>query len=142
VLTARVPEAPGRCVSLAAVDATQALDDLTEISPQIEAAVIFAADGSVEGSTLPDEERSREVARLAGVLLEEAGRIRAEGSGQLTQLQAQLRAGSTFVVREGDHSIAATTGDEPTVGLVFYDLRSTLRSLAEGEEEGTGGGAS
>jgi hypothetical protein len=27
--------------------------------------------------------------------------------------------------------IAATTSPEPTVGLVFYDLKSCLRSLAE-----------
>jgi len=36
------------------MDASQALADLTEISSQIEAAVLFDAAGAVEGSTLAD----------------------------------------------------------------------------------------
>ena len=35
-----------------------------------------------------------------------------------------------FVVREGDRVIAATTGPAPTVGLVFYDLKTCLRTVA------------
>ena len=112
------------------MDTAHALADLTEISPQIEAAVVFDAAGSVEGSTLDDEERSRELARLAKLLLDEAASARSAGAGSLTQLQAELRAGSVFLVREGERSIAATTSEEPTVGLVFYDLRSCLRSLS------------
>ena len=38
--------------------------------------------------------------------------------------------GSVFIVRDGKTSIAATTGGNPTVGLVFYDLKSALRALA------------
>jgi predicted regulator of Ras-like GTPase activity (Roadblock/LC7/MglB family) len=117
------------------VDAARALADLTEIAPQIEAAVIFGDDGTVAGSTLADEERSREVARLGRQLLDEAAGIRSEGAGPLTQLQVQLSAGSVFVVRQGALAIAATTGEEPTVGLVFYDLRSALRSAAEDDGE-------
>jgi hypothetical protein len=36
-----------------------------------------------------------------------------------------------FVVREGDRIIAATTSADPTVGLVFYDLKSCLRDVGE-----------
>src|SRR3954447_21271345 len=48
---------PGR-VPLASrtMDAAQALADLTEISSQIEAAVLFDEAGAVQGSTLGDEE--------------------------------------------------------------------------------------
>ena len=35
-----------------------------------------------------------------------------------------------FVVRDGSRLIAATTGPSPTVGLVFYDLKSCLRGAA------------
>jgi hypothetical protein len=35
-----------------------------------------------------------------------------------------------FVVSDGVRRIAATTGREPTVGLVFYDLKSCLRAAA------------
>ena len=40
-----------------------------------------------------------------------------------------MRDGSVFVVRDGKRLIVATTAPEPTVGLVFYDLKSTLREL-------------
>jgi hypothetical protein len=36
-----------------------------------------------------------------------------------------------FVVRDGSRRIAATTGPSPTVGLVFYDLKSCLRGTDE-----------
>ena len=34
-------------------------------------------------------------------------------------------------MRDGDRVIAATTGPEPTVGLVFYDLKTCLRGFGE-----------
>jgi len=34
-------------------------------------------------------------------------------------------------IRDGDRLIAATTSPEPTVGLVFYDLKTCLRSIDE-----------
>jgi len=37
--------------------------------------------------------------------------------------------GSVFVVIEGDRAVAAVTRAEPTVGLVFYDLKTCLRSV-------------
>ena len=40
-----------------------------------------------------------------------------------------------FVVRDGERLIAATTTPEPTVGLVFYDLKTCLRSITEPEPE-------
>jgi hypothetical protein len=39
-----------------------------------------------------------------------------------------------FVLREGDRLIAATTVPDPTVGLVFYDLKSALRAAADAED--------
>ena len=49
----------------------------------------------------------------------------------MSQLEASTVAGSVFVVRDGDRLIAATTSPEPTVGLVFYDLKTCLRSIEE-----------
>jgi predicted regulator of Ras-like GTPase activity (Roadblock/LC7/MglB family) len=109
------------------MDAAQALADLTEISSQIEAAVLFDESGSVQGSTLSDTRAAEALARAAGRLLEGAGAFRAEG-GEVTQLEASTAEGSVFVVRDGARRIAATTGPQPTVGLVFYDLKSCLRN--------------
>lgn len=118
------------------MDAARALADLTEISPQIEAAVVLGDDGAVLATTL-DDERAREVARLARELLADAETVRTGEAGRPTQLQAETRAGSVFVVREGGRLIAATTLSDPTVGLVFYDLRTCLRSV-DGPEESDG----
>ena len=109
-----------------AMDAAQALADLTEISSQIEAAVLFDESGAVLGSTLANDEAAEGVARAAGQLLERAGGFRSEG--RITQLEASTADGSVFVVRDEARRIAATTGPAPTVGLVFYDLKSALRS--------------
>jgi predicted regulator of Ras-like GTPase activity (Roadblock/LC7/MglB family) len=110
------------------MEAAQALADLTEISTQIKAAALFRADGTLDASTLADGTRFVEAARA---LLSAAEGVRTE---PLVQLEAASAGGSVFVVRDGDRVVAAVTGPEPTVGLVFYDLKSCLRSSAESEE--------
>ena len=92
---------------------TEPLDELKEISSQVDAAVLFDETGKVISSTLPDDRAAR-LAASARALFEEA-----------------TAAGNLFVVREGKNLIAASTSPEPTAGLVFYDLKSTLRSAAK-----------
>jgi predicted regulator of Ras-like GTPase activity (Roadblock/LC7/MglB family) len=107
------------------MDAEQALADLTEISSQIEAAVVFDDKGKVVGSTLPAGDA---FAKSASDLLAAADEVRT-GDSPLTQLEISTGDGSVFVVRDAKLTIAATTGPAPTVGLVFYDLKSALRSV-------------
>jgi predicted regulator of Ras-like GTPase activity (Roadblock/LC7/MglB family) len=111
------------------MDAQQALSDLTEISSQIRAAVVFDDKGEVAGSTLDDSARAEELARHAAELLAIADGVKTGDGTELTQLEAATEEGSVFLVREGSTRIAATTGVDPTVGLVFYDLKSALRNL-------------
>ena len=113
------------------MDASAALERLRDISSQVREAVVFDRGGKVLGTTLRDESRAGEVAREARELLD-AGEAR-NSSGEFAQLEVALQRGSVFVVRDGETLIAATTAPEPTVGLVFYDLKSCLRGL--GEEE-------
>ena len=117
----------GRVLGLPAVDAAQALADLVEISAQIEAAVLAAADGTVLASTLADEERAQAVARDAVELLQAA----AGEAGDPVQLEAAVPDGSVFVVRDEERLVAAVTGRDPTVGLVLYDLKTCLRLAGE-----------
>jgi predicted regulator of Ras-like GTPase activity (Roadblock/LC7/MglB family) len=113
------------------MDATSALADLTEISTQVEAAVLFDESGAVLAAAPSDTARSERLARTAVDLLA-AAQARSGRSGRaLTQLEAALRDGSVFVAREDGRSIVALTGASPTSGLVFYDLRTCLRTLAE-----------
>jgi predicted regulator of Ras-like GTPase activity (Roadblock/LC7/MglB family) len=111
------------------MDAKQALADLTEISSQIQAAVVFDDQGKVAASTLGESARSDELARAAGGLLAAADEIKTDGQNALTQLEVATGEGSVFVVRAGKTVIAATTGSNPTAGLVFYDLKSALRNV-------------
>jgi predicted regulator of Ras-like GTPase activity (Roadblock/LC7/MglB family) len=113
------------------MDAAAALERLRDISSQVRAAVIFERGGQVVGSTLADEERAKRVAEEAEQLLAEAEQQRGPtgGGDEFAQLEVALQGGSVFVVRDGNRLIAATTPPEPTVGLVFYDLKSCLREL-------------
>lgn len=110
------------------MDAKQALADLTEISSQIQAAVVFDDQGKVAASTLGESPRADELARAAAGLLAAADEIKT-GESALTQLEVATGEGSVFVVRAEKTVIAATTGNNPTAGLVFYDLKSALRTL-------------
>jgi hypothetical protein len=108
------------------MDAAQAIADLTEISPQVRDVVVVAADGTLQGSNAA-EHRAAHLAEAAQRLLQEAEALQPD----VAQLEAATVQGSVFVVRDGGRLIAATTTPEPTVGLVFYDLKTCLRSVDE-----------
>jgi predicted regulator of Ras-like GTPase activity (Roadblock/LC7/MglB family) len=110
---------------LARMDAAQAIADLTEISPQVRHVAVVEADGSVSGSNLADADAAGRLVDGARELVEAAESFRPG----LAQLEAATQGGSVFVVRDGERLIAATTTPEPTVGLVFYDLKTCLRSI-------------
>jgi predicted regulator of Ras-like GTPase activity (Roadblock/LC7/MglB family) len=117
------------------MDASQALADLTEISAQIDGAVL-ATSGALVASTFAQEERGKELARAAADLLAAASETRPEGQ-ELVQVQAETPRGSMFVARDEQHVVAAITGPRPTVGLVFYDLKTCLRMLAREDAKPT-----
>jgi predicted regulator of Ras-like GTPase activity (Roadblock/LC7/MglB family) len=112
------------------VDAASAIAELKELSTQIEAVVVASRDGSVEAATLSDDAAGR-VAAAAQSLLEGADQLRRDlGRENLSQLQASTPDGSVFVVVDAERVAVATTGADPTVGLVFYDLKTLLRQVA------------
>ena len=112
------------------MDATQAIADLTEISSQIESVVLLDGKSAVAGSTFADDASATQFAEAAKALLD-ASESLSDGGEALTQLEAETPEGSVFVLREGDRLIAATTVPDPTVGLVFYDLKSALRAAED-----------
>ena len=119
------------------VDAARALADLTEISSQVVQVAVVDADGGVLASTIEPEARARRFVDVVARLVEEADTTRsARGLADLAQLEAATLEGSVFVVRDPDRgrTIAATTLPDPTVGLVFYDLKHCLRSIATEEK--------
>jgi hypothetical protein len=115
------------------VDASAAIAELTDISPQVRRVVAVAADGSLLGSNVADE-LAHALADGGLRLAETADGVRAERQlPAVAQLEAATRTGSVFVVRDGGRTIVATTTPEPTVGLVFYDLKTCLRAIDDPE---------
>ena len=115
------------------MDVAQALSELTELSSQVERAVVLDADGSVLGSTLDNAAAAEPLAEAARELLAAAGELRTSGD-EVTRAEVELSEGAFFVLREGGRTIAATTGPKPTAGLVAYDLRTCLHGLGEAEK--------
>jgi predicted regulator of Ras-like GTPase activity (Roadblock/LC7/MglB family) len=112
------------------MDAAQALAELTELSSQVERAVVLDGSGAVLGSTVDDAAATDALARAALDLIAAAGEVHGSAD-DVTLAEVELEEGGLFVLREGERTIAAATGPSPTAGLVVYDLRTCLRALDE-----------
>lgn len=123
------------------MDAAQALADLTEISSQVVDVAIVDRDGSVLATTISDRGRAERFVHAVVRLLAEAESAgQARGVPSLGQIEASTLEGSFFAVRRDGRLIAATTRPDPTVGLVFYDLKHCLGSVEGAEAPRSSGG--
>ena len=95
------------------MDAAEALKDLTEISSQIQAAVLVNVNGQTLASTIDDGARSDRLCAAVSALVE-AATAQSEGESRLVQLEAATSDGS----------------------LVFFDLKSCLRAAAAEHGDG------
>jgi predicted regulator of Ras-like GTPase activity (Roadblock/LC7/MglB family) len=111
------------------MDAEQALSELTEISSQIELALIFDARAELIGTTLADRRVAESLAFGTAALLACSRRIADEERGEPTQIELAYPEGSVLIVREGDLRILALTAPDPIAGLAFFELRTCLRKL-------------
>jgi predicted regulator of Ras-like GTPase activity (Roadblock/LC7/MglB family) len=113
------------------MDPADAIRELKDLSTQIAAVLLARTDGTPIASTMAGERAAR-VGKLACDLVARADGVRSDlGREALAQLQAATSDGSVFVVVDGARIAVATTGPDPTVGLVFYDLKTLLRQVAE-----------
>lgn len=119
--------------------AEAALDDLLEVSPEMSIALIADGDCNVLASTLKGstgKAASKRLATLVNRIVDEAERSRVElGRDPVTQLEIATGNEHVFVVGNDDYVVAAVTGKQPTVGLVFYDLKSALRKIRDEAEQ-------
>ena len=107
--------------------AAAALADLSEISSQVEAAVVVDADGAVLADT---PEGSGEALARIGLALIETAEAEFGGSRSVCRMEVALREGSVFVALESGLGIVARTSPSPASGLVFYDLGTCLDAVA------------
>ncbi|MCW2926978.1 MAG: hypothetical protein JWM86_946 [Thermoleophilia bacterium] len=114
--------------------ASSALDELLEVSPQVDAAVILERSGGrlVASAPLTIERRAAKLAATCVQLLDAAERARTElGREPVSQVEVATPDGHVFVVADAAWIVAAVTTADPTVGLVFYDLKTALRAVRE-----------
>ena len=111
------------------MDVGRALADLLEISPQIEAAAVVRRDGELAGSVGVPAARGTVLARAVLELLDGAA-FRGE-AGRVTQVHAELTDGDVFAVTGDKQTVVAVVRKPATPGLVFYDLKHCLASVAD-----------
>jgi predicted regulator of Ras-like GTPase activity (Roadblock/LC7/MglB family) len=113
--------------------ARDALQDLLDVSPQVEAALIMGRDGRLLADSLEGRGTVAErLARIGTRLLGETERARTElGREPVTQCEVATGDGHVFLVGDAERVVLAVTGVEPTVGLVFYDMKTALRAVRE-----------
>ena len=98
--------------------------ELLDVSEDVVAAVILDAEGEPTAATVGDEQ-ARAAADSAPAMLAYADALRTGAAAE--RLEAVTADGSVFVVREGNRAVVAVTGRDAVAGLVYHDLRATLR---------------
>lgn len=119
--------------------ASSALEELLEVSPQVDAAVIVERDGGRLLASAPATS-DRMADRLGATcmrIVEAAEQARRElGREPVVQVEVATPEGHVFVVADATWLVAAVTDADPTVGLVFYDLKTSLRAVREAGPDG------
>ena len=104
----------------------QALRELLDVSEDVVAAVILDRKGELTAGTVSDD-AARAAAEIVGRMLAYADALRTGAS--VERLEAVTPDGCVFVVREGGRTAVAATGPDSVAGLVYHDLRATLRRV-------------
>jgi predicted regulator of Ras-like GTPase activity (Roadblock/LC7/MglB family) len=123
--------------------ASGALSELLDVSPQVDAAVILERDGGRLLASAPasSDRMADRFGATCVKLLTAAEQARTElGREPVSQVEVAAPDGHVFVVADATWLVAAVTDADPTVGLVFYDLKTALRAVREAQ--GSNGAAS
>ncbi|MDX6623122.1 MAG: hypothetical protein QOE75_1054 [Solirubrobacterales bacterium] len=113
--------------------AEAALAFLTEMSPDLRGAAILDADGAVLAATGEPGRWREDAAALFAV----ADGAEAEA---VEQVHVATEQGEVFALRHQGYAAVAVTERFALASLLFFDMRSTLRELAQGDLSTAGGG--
>jgi predicted regulator of Ras-like GTPase activity (Roadblock/LC7/MglB family) len=112
--------------------AASALAYLTEMSPDLRAGAILAADGAVLAASDRPERWREDVERWredVATLLEVAD---GAGGEPIEQAHIATEQGEVFAVRHAGMTAVAVTERFALASLLFFDMRAVLRDLSEG----------
>lgn len=110
------------------MDAPAAVAQLLSLSTQV-VEVVMSGPAGVEAATPAGIDRAGALAAAGTALLDAAASIRPGVA--VEQVAVGMGDGALVVVSDGQRLIVVTTVPEPTLGLLAYDLRTTLTSVTE-----------
>ena len=114
--------------------ADEAIRDLLDISTDVKGVAVLGADGELLASG-PGAVASDLGTTGARLLWDAAvGQALATGATGLDHVVVEDTAGAVAVVEARGRRIVATTGPQPAVGLLLFDLRTCLADAFPGEE--------
>jgi hypothetical protein len=109
----------------AALTPELALEYLSELSTDIKASVVIAADGRTAAASRPGEtgDRLRDLTRKLFVDADAAD------DQAVAQIEVSTGDGAVYAVRDDHWTVGVVTGRFALSSLMFYDLRSVLGDL-------------
>ena len=110
----------------APADAEAALSFLTEMSPDLRGGAILAGDGTVLAASGDAAAWAEDAVNLLQV-------ADAAGDEPVEQIHVATQAGEVYALRAHGLAAVVVTDRFTLSSLTFFDLRSALRGLAEGE---------
>ena len=117
--------------------ANEAMQELLEMSASIRHAVLVRGEKQVMASTFANRQSGERWWRWRERMRKSPHVGERDGPSALTQVFVEPSRARVFIVTgEKDTWLAASTGTDPTAGLVLYDVNTALRTLeAEADEE-------
>lgn len=111
----------------------QALDDLMQEDPDIQAAALVSMDGFTMASALPPDMQADRVGAMSAAILGLGERAAAElGRGHLSQVFIEGENGYVLLISAGDRAVLTAMADpNAKLGLVLYDMKATAMHIAE-----------
>ncbi len=112
--------------ALAGDSAEAALAFLAEMSTDLRGAAILDSGGAVLAASAEPERWREDAANLFAV-------AESAGEGTVEQVHVATEQGEVFALRHEGLAAVAVTERFALASLMFFDMRSTLRSLARGK---------
>ncbi len=111
---------------------TNALSDLLDSSPDVEAAMLVSLDGLPMASALPETMEEDRVAAMSAAILGLGERASAElGRGELKQVFVEGKEGYVFLMSAGGKAVLTALARRGVkIGLVFYDMKHAAQNIA------------
>ena len=120
----------------------EALEQLLEKAPDIDAAAVVSIDGYVIASALPEGYEEDRLGAMSAALFSLGERTAYElGRGELAQVFVEGTKGYVFLLAAGEDAVLnAIVKPGSKLGLVLYDIRNAASSIAALIEPASSGG--